>query len=99
MDPYGGGEFDNSGEDHIIGGEESDDSESSIASTQLGVLGLTASDITLVGKLSVVDISSPTEIKLELDANKSSILAALVEQTFGSSLPKVVLATPVVHVL
>ena len=84
MEPYGGGAFGNSGEDDISGGEESDDSESSVASTWLGVLGLTVGDITLVGKLSVVDISSPTKIKLELDSNRSSILAALVEQTFGS---------------
>ena len=84
MDPYDRGAFGNSGEDDIIGGGESNDSESSVASTWLGVLGLTASDITFIGKLSVVDISSPTEIKLELNANKSSILAALVEQAFGS---------------
>ena len=55
-----------------------------MTSTRLGVLGPTARDITFVGKLSVVDISSPTDIKLELDANKSSILAALVEQVFCS---------------
>jgi len=83
LDPYAVRALGNTGDDDNSGREESDDSEREVAGTTLWVLFLMASDSGCPCILSVVDISSPTEGKLELDCDQSSMVGLREDPPVG----------------